>query len=210
MKSSPPTNPPFHNQINKMKPLVRSAALRKEADQVLFEIDLLPILSRYGRVVPTGSYYLDVMVYPDIDLYISEISIGDLFDIARQLAENEPIRAIVFEKSDDARLPGGLYLKARVAHGNWGRPWKIDIWSLAEGVIDEKMRDMVHFKENMTPELREQIIRYKASILTDQGRTPMYSGYFIYKAVIDDDITDPIQITKSLIKNGVQMERAHD
>lgn len=167
---------------------------------------MLPLLSRYGRVVPTGSYYLDVMVYPDIDLYISEISIGDLFDIARQLAENESLRAIVFEKSDDASLPGGLYLKARVAYGNWGRPWKIDMWSLAEDVIEEKMRDMVYFKEKMTPELQEQIIEYKTSVLTRKGRTPMYSGYFIYKAVINEGISDPMQITKYLIKYGIQME----
>ena len=82
------------------------------------EIGLLSILSKCGRVVPTGSHFLDVMIYPDINLYLSKVSIEGLFQIAGQLAGSEMIRAIVFEKSADPRLPRGLYLKARVAYGD--------------------------------------------------------------------------------------------
>jgi hypothetical protein len=96
----------------------------------------------------------------------SKVSIEELFQIAGQLAVSELVCAIVFEKSTDPRLPGGLYCKARVAsaherkarkEGDWGRPWKIDIWSLDGSVIYDLMQDMEGFKEKMTPEIDHQL-----------------------------------------------------
>lgn len=164
-----------------MLPLVRSDKLRHEADLVLGLIRLYDILRPYGKVYPSGSYFLDVMVYPDIDLYITKINIDQLFEIGAQIASCELVTQVVFEKTDDpVHMPEGLYLKPRVKYGEWGRPWKIDIWSLEEKIILHKMADMHHFKVKMTPSLREQIIRYKLSVMTSQKRTPRYSGYYIY------------------------------
>lgn len=188
-----------------MDPCTRSAVLRQEADQVLARIGLFECLAGCRRVVLTGSYYLDVMIYPDIDLYISKISIEQVLAIGTQLAKREAVRAIVFEKSSDPELGDGLYLKARVDHGDWGRLWKIDIWSLEDSIINRKTDEMEHFKEKMTPALREQIIRYKASVITPLKRTPMYSGYFIYKAFIDEGITDPEQVSAYLRKNRIEI-----
>src|SRR4030067_1845380 len=115
-----------------MLPLERAAKLRQEADDVLEQIGLHEILSPYGKVFPSGSYFLDVMVYPDIDLYITKVSLEQLFEIGAQIANCELVTQVVCEKSDDpVHLPDGLYLKPRVNHGDWGRPGKIDIWSLA-------------------------------------------------------------------------------
>ena len=93
-----------------LDPVERAAALRQEADSVLRKVKLYKIVGAYGQVVPTGSYYLDVMMYPDIDLYISKVSIEELFDIGAQLAKCEMVYQVVFEKSRMPQLPEGLYL----------------------------------------------------------------------------------------------------
>jgi hypothetical protein len=189
-----------------MLALERAKKLRQEADLVLRLVRLNPILDPYGKVYPVGSYFLDVMVYPDIDLYITKVSLSELFEIGAQLAGCELVTQVVFEKTDDpVHLPGGLYLKPRINYGDWGRPWKIDIWSLDEEIISQKMAEMQHFKAAMTPELREQIIRYKLSLLTSQKRTPKFSGYYIYKAFIDEGLVDFERVTQYLISCGIQV-----
>jgi hypothetical protein len=147
------------------------------------------------------------MVYPDIDLYLTKVSLEQLFEIGVQLSSCELVTQLVFERTDDPlHMPEGLYLKPRVNYGDWGRPWKIDIWSLAENVILSKMAEMFHFQEKMTPGLRQQIIQYKLSVMTSQLRTPVYSGYYIYKAFIDEGLVEFEQVTRYLISSGIQME----
>ncbi len=191
--------------LSSTDPIKRASRLRQEADVVLKKVGLYDILSPYGRVVFTGSYFLDLMMYPDIDVYLSQTSIAEVFKVGRRFANAESVYQVVFEKSRTPDLPGGLYLKPRVDYGDWGRPWKIDIWFIAEAVIKAKMVDMQRFKGRMTHELREQILRYKHSILTDAGRTPMYSGYFICKAFIDEGMSDFQDVTQYLQDSGIQM-----
>jgi hypothetical protein len=190
-----------------MLPLERANKLRQEADKVLGLVRLNDILRPYGKVFSTGSYFLDVMVYPDIDLYITTVSLDQLFEIAAQIARCDLVTEVLFAKTDDpVRLPEGLYLKPRVDYGEWGRPWKIDLWSLSEEVIQQNVEELRHFQKKMTPDLREQIITYKLSVMTSQKRTPKYSGYYIYKAFIDEGLTDFKHVTQYLISCGIQIE----
>jgi hypothetical protein len=189
-----------------MAPLDRANLIKQEADFILQKVRLYEILRPYGKITLTGSYFLDVMVYPDIDIYIPKLTVAQLFRIGARLAESELVVQVVFEKSNDPLMPGGLYLKLRIAYGDWGRPWKIDIWSLDEALIEQKMEPMLRFKARMTDRVRAQIINFKLSIMTSASRTPMYSGYFIYKAIIDEGLTDFQEVTKYLIENGIQVE----
>jgi len=186
--------------------LERAAKLRQEADLVMQAVKLEEIIHPYGGMTPIGSYFLDLMVYPDIDLYMPKVSVRQLFEIGARLADSPLVTGVVFEKSADPGLPGGLYLKPRIDYGSWGRPWKIDIWSLDEAVIAEKMEPMRRFAAKMTPALREQILRYKTSLMNEEHRTPRFSGYFIYKAFIDEGLSDFGQVTQYLIDNGIRLE----
>jgi hypothetical protein len=113
---------------------------------------------------------------------------------------------VVFAKSRISALPDGLYLKPRIEYGDWGRPWKIDVWSLDDALIDQQVGEMHRLKDKMTERMRVQVVEYKCSILTDQHRTPMYSGYFICRAFIDEGLSDPNDVTQYLIDHGIKMD----
>jgi hypothetical protein len=181
----------------------RANRLKQEADSLLDLLQIPEIFAPYGGVTYNGSYFLDVMAYPDIDLYVPQMTIPEIFQAGAKLAAFPYVKEIVFSKSSEPTLPGGLYLKPRIDTGDWGRPWKIDIWSIDLSLMKSKMAVMDHFKAHMTPALREFIIAYKVSILNEQGRTPMYSGYYIYKAVFDESLRNPAEITDYLRLNGI-------
>lgn len=45
-----------------------SSVIKKEADALLYEVGLAPLLSKYGQVFPTGSYALDLMTCRDLSV----------------------------------------------------------------------------------------------------------------------------------------------
>jgi hypothetical protein len=185
-------------------PLELAETLHHQADLLQADLHLAEIIAPYGPITPTGSYFLNVMVYPDIDIYLPRLTIEQLFAVGGQLAQGENVIQVVFEQNDPM-LPGGLYLKLRIASNAWPRPWKLDLWSIDPDLLEQKMAPMRRFLARLTPELRLQIIRYKLSVLTPAGRTPMYSGYFIYEAFIEHGLTDFEQVTRYLVANGIQM-----
>jgi hypothetical protein len=186
-------------------PIERAGRLQVEAGELMKTIRLIESLKPYGDVVFTGSYFLDVMVYPDLDLYVPMTSIENIFAAVGQMASNARVVRVLYENEDHPSLPGGLYLNLRVNLGDFGRPWKVDIWWLDENVIQEKMNGMHHFKKLLTPELREQIIQYKNTLINSAGRTPRFSGYFVYKAFLDEGLREPAEITGYLVSNGINI-----
>ncbi|HNS51980.1 MAG TPA: hypothetical protein PKO09_12460 [Anaerolineae bacterium] len=188
-----------------MDPLERARRLREEADTVMREIGVGEVLRPYGGFVPTGSYFLDVMAFPDIDLYMRKVDLSEVFAIGGLLARSPLVFQVVVEKDYLQTMAGGLYLKPRFRYGDWGRPWKIDIWSMDDTAIEERMAPMYGFREKMTPALREAILRYKNSILTPELRTPTYSGYYVYCAFLDEGLSEPEDVTRYLVEHGIRM-----
>ncbi len=190
-----------------MTPQARSQALRKEADEVLELVRLAEHCADIGPVTFTGSYLLDLMMWPDIDVYLPPTSVERMLALAAKLAAGDRVTEIKLMKGwpEEDDLADGLYVKALVAHGDWGRPWKIDIWSLRQAVIDRKQRELADLAARMTDEQRRLILDYNRSILTDAGRTPIFSGIFTYRAVVNEQMTDFDAITAYLRANGVQM-----
>ena len=188
-----------------MKPMERSIRLKKEADELLRAIRLEELCRDIGKLTPTGSYYLDLMIYPDIDLYLPPARPGQLFQIAAHLVENHPVTRVNFLNGGPGPLKNALYLKPVIATGNWERDWKIDIWATEQDYIDERSAELRIYRERMTLEQRELILDYKFSILNDEGRTPMFSGIYIYRAVLDYGMRRFSDITEYLRENSINV-----
>ncbi len=187
------------------KPIEISIELKEQANFILKELRFYEILSSCRKVISSGSYFLDLMIYPDVDFYVTKVPIEEIFNIAGKFAKSDLVFEVKFEKSDDQRLKDGFYLKLWVKYGNWKRAWKIDMWFLEDTTIDKIMTEMYYFKDKLNSELKEQILDYKFSIINKDYRTPMYSGYFIYKAFIDEGMTDFQAVTDYLIKNHIKI-----
>ena len=74
-----------------MNPIQRAAKLKEEADDLLQAIRLAERCHDIGPITPTGSYYLDLMIYPDIDLYLPPAKPRQLFELAAGLVEDHPV-----------------------------------------------------------------------------------------------------------------------
>jgi len=195
-----------------MTAIERAEELKREGERLLLQTGLLEALEPCGEVQASGSYFLDAMAYPDIDLFAGSVPVGEVLRIAGQLAEHPLVTEVFFEKARPTmpggkaradQVPGGLYLKPTIEYGSWGRPWKVDIWFLDPVLIAEKMAPMRRFRSRLTPSLREQIVTYKLSILTPEGRTPRFSGMWIYKAFLEEGMTDFRQVSAYLRAQGV-------
>jgi hypothetical protein len=186
-------------------PYERATRLKLEAGQLMESLHMMEALQPYGEVFLTGSYFLDVMVYPDLDLYVPMTTIENIFTAAGQMTNHPAVTRVTYENEIHSALPDGLFLNLRVNLGDWGRLWKVDIWWLEENLIREKMVIMQRFKQLLTPDLRGQIIRYKTSLINSLGRTPQFSGYFVYKAFLDEGLRDPADVNAYLVKNGINI-----
>jgi hypothetical protein len=188
-----------------MTALERSQKLRQEADEVLELINFNEHCSFIGPPVITGSYFLDLMIYPDVDLYLPPTTPENLLVLASKLASYECVKKFNFMKGGLPGLENGLYLKPEVEYGDWGRLWKIDIWSIDRGFVDKKQALLQDYKDRMTDQQRKLILEYKFSILNGAKRTPIFSGFYTYQAVIDKGMTDFKEITDYLRANHVEV-----
>lgn len=186
-----------------MTPEDRSRALRQEADEVLSLIGLNDLAAPIGPLLPTGSYFLDLMMYPDIDINLPLTTPEKLMNIGVELSKLECVQKLRFLRGKDGPLKGGFYLKPEISYGNWGRLWKIDIWSLPATALETAQTEMIALKNRMTSDHRAIILDTKYRLLTEEGRTPMFSGIFIYRAVIDLGMTEVDEIDEYLVKSGI-------
>ena len=177
--------------------------MRQEADQVLDIIQLRKLCSSIGPLIPSGSYFMDLMMYPDIDFNLPLAAPERLLGVAAELSKLDCVRRIRYLRGGNGDLKDGFYLKPEIAYGDWGRLWKIDIWSLPTPVLERQRMEMEDLSERMTLSQRAIILDTKYRLLTEEGRTPMYSGIFIYRAVIDHGMTGLDEIAGFLRDNGI-------
>lgn len=188
--------------------------LREEAN-VLLNKDLLwhPFAST-GIIHVAGSTYLDLLVYPDLDIYYETHcpeKIIDIFsDAARNLIRSDAVKSIELEKEMHNRypkqVPKGIFLQYRIDNGV--RLWKVDIWAIEDRqMLLETMQEAKKFKTAMTPEQRNTILLAKHRLAAPFGRTPVGSSYLIYKAVLDEGLNDIDEIIAYIKKHGGNVDR---
>jgi hypothetical protein len=159
----------------------RAAELRAGALALIDRSGLDDLLvDRFGGRLVAGSVDFDLMVWPDVDLYVrAEADAGAAF-LALPPAIHHGCRAAGLDLvkasfNDEYRRPGnpygeGLYLGLRIADGD--RLWKVDLWGWSEATFARKTADHARLAADLARADRDLVLAIKDAV----HRRPEYRG----------------------------------
>ena len=187
--------------------------LQQEAQDLLHNKGLWQTLLSKGNIHVTGSSYLDLLVFPDLDVYFEAQNSNDVIDVfadtAKSFIKNKDVTSVELEKELYKRytqVPKGIVLQCRFNNGH--RLWKIDIWAIEDPqVLTKNMQEMQAFKNQLTSKQREIILEAKHTLAKPFGRTPVGSSYLVYKAVLEEGINDVGQIITWIRNQGGNVDK---
>jgi hypothetical protein len=171
-----------------VKDLIAQAAdLRRTAEAILAELDLVRRWARFGRPVLVGALAYDLLVDPDIDMeiYCPELGIADGFQALGECALNPHVTKARFA-NELAGRDQALYWQLRYRHDD-GTEWKIDMWSAPQDYALPRAEHLVApMRAALTAETRGAILALKAARALDAGlQCPSID---LYRAVLDDGV----------------------
>ncbi|RJP47491.1 MAG: hypothetical protein C4584_00360 [Armatimonadetes bacterium] len=181
--------------------------LQKEGNSLLSKWKLLEELSKYGKVTVVGSMALGLMTWRDIDIEVQgDISKDDYFEIARYIFNQHKlndIRLADYRKDYNPGHQKGLYINVR-AWANETDKWKLDVWFIlpGESKLDEYYRKT---KEKLNIEKINAILFIKNAVCQNPKYRKVYSSVDIYKAVLDEGVTNLDQFKEYLAKIGKEL-----
>lgn len=147
----------------KLDLLKLASSLKLDANLLLKKTQLIDKLAKYGEVVISGSYALDLLVDCDIDLFIinkkinKEGSLKILNDLIRQDDFNGYMYYDWTERRHEG-FPNGYYLGLKTNFKN--RKWKIDVWLLKSPYKEaEKLMNFV--LDNLNEQNRKTVLKLK-------------------------------------------------
>ena len=170
-----------------------SQSLRTEADRIL-AAGLRALLEGYGDTVIHGSYALDLMVWRDLDIYVSPpaMALGEFFGLGAQIAELLSPNRMHFRDErgiPSEGLPRGLYWGVYLRERPWGA-WKIDIWTVSREESQRLLAQEDNLSRRLTAEIRPAIVAIKFAVCHHPEYRKRFSAADIYGAVLDHGVRD--------------------
>lgn len=188
--------------------LQRQAMLQNEAQTVVKELDLVPLLSNAGTVRLHGSSVLGLMTWRDIDISVSSprLSIERAYEAMVPLLTHPHVKQVRYLNESGSFNPTGLprderYFFMVMYDSGAESNWKIDIsfW-LEEGVRSEPIHDMI--EQKLTPETCLIILRIKEVWWRQPSYRQEVSSVDIYDAVLQHGIRTLEEFDHYLIERG--------
>lgn len=161
-----------------------SKNIKKQAEALLQSTNLLDILKKFGDVHLIGSYVLDVMYGPDIDIVVETKNIRkSSLDALQEIIEKQLFRKVEygdFVKFPMEKRPRGyiLVLKAIVEKINW----EIEVWFLND--VSKELNYYKFLESKITEQNRIKILRAKNLRNTSKINKHSLSSYEIYEQIL--------------------------
>jgi len=172
-------------------------SIRSNATAVLKSKNIEEMIKGTGDLYYTGSYFLDLMTWNDIDM---QIVLKDGFDpteilcnLSCQIAKDESFieaRLINFQGNYKPKMPRGVYLGLKLNCPNLGGMWKLDIWCLSKPDFDKNRALIETLKSKLNTNNRDLILEFKHELMSQTGRVPTMKSHFLYQAILLEDKAD--------------------
>jgi hypothetical protein len=169
----------------------KNSLLKNEIDSILEETGLLERLGNYGEVKIVGSYYLDLLVWRDIDINViiddNEFDKAEIYDLGNFAIQQLEAEKIVFKDNRSIkwpREPKGIYM------GIIGiKNWKFDIWFLDKENYQKSIQLAQKLKSDLD-QSEENVYEIKYELSKEDGFRKDYFSWDIYRYIIDENIKD--------------------
>ncbi len=185
--------------MNDAELLNYSESQKDIANRILADSGLIPLLSKYGKCSIIGSLSLNLMYGPDIDIVVET---GDprhaSVNVMKMLIEERQFQK--YQYGDFVKFPrmGRLkgFIVVLISEIN-GVKWETEIWFVDKYPQDKTERDL-RYAKSLTPESKLAILRLKQIREMEGDDKNRVSSTDIYKAVLENGITDYQKLTKLL------------
>jgi hypothetical protein len=174
----------------------RAAELRSGALRLLEDTGILEVVrAGIGPVEIVGSVELDLMVWPDIDLY-TRLGAGEaprLLALLPTLHERVEARGCALVRAnfnDEYRRPGnpygcGLYCGLKILSPGRERMWKVDLWGWDDATFDRRLTDHRRLAHALAAADRDLILRIKDAVHLRPEYRRTLSSMDVYTFAID-------------------------
>lgn len=165
----------------------RSKETKKTAERILEETGVVETLSPYGKVSIGGSYALDLMYGPDIDITVEcknprEASAECLNSFVKD-SKFQKYEYGDFVKHPRENRPAGYIVNLRNVFDD--RMWEVEIWFF-ESINREDEEYIGEINRQLTDELRERILLIKNQREEKKITKHILSSVKIYDAVLNN------------------------
>jgi hypothetical protein len=158
---------------------------RNQASAILQSTNLLDILKKYGEVHLIGSYPLNVMYGPDIDIIVVSKNIRkSSIDALNEIIEKKLFRKIEygdFVKFPMEKRPMGYILVLKIVVEKV--KWEIEVWFLEDASDQLNYHKLLESK--LTEQTRTKILKAKHLRETSNLSKHALSSYEIYKQILE-------------------------
>jgi len=153
----------------------RAAELRSGALRLAEGTGMLDLIrAAIGRVEVVGSVDLDLMVWPDVDLY-TRLGAGErarFLALLPALHDRVEARGYSFVRvnfNDEYRRPGnrfgcGLYFGMKILDPAGERLWKVDLWAWDAATFDRKLAEHRQLVRDLAAVDRDLVLRIKDAV----------------------------------------------
>jgi len=172
--------------------LEQAAALRGEADDLLHQEGLLALLQSYGPAAVIGSYTLDLMTWPDLDLSVrlpDALDVSTFFAIGNRIVTTFHVAKMSYSNHfvrTDVPFDRGLFWGIRLLYR--GRTWKLDLWGYGEEGYRASGERFERLRKRLEQADRMAILRIKDVMCREENYRLEVSSLQIYEAVLEDGV----------------------